>query len=187
MVPLLALGIPGSGTTAIMIAAFLLHGLRPGPLLLTQQKDLAFTIFAGMGLSQFLYCLFGFLAIHFFARLRKLPYPFMATGILAFSAVGANSMGDIAGMKMMFLFAILGFVMERYRFSVAPMILGLVLGPIIEPSLRRALMLSEYNFGETFSRPITAGLLLLSFFIILSPIVMGLRKKIRTPHTAKRD
>jgi len=101
----------------------------------------------------------------------------MAAGILAFSAVGANSMGDIYGMKMMFIFAILGFFMERYSFSVAPMILGLVLGPIIEPSLRRALMLTEYNVWEAFSRPITAGLLLISIFITLSPIIMELRKK----------
>jgi putative tricarboxylic transport membrane protein len=177
MVPLLSLGIPGSGTTAIMIAAFLLQGLRPGPLLMTQQKAFAFTIFAGMGLAQFLFCIFGFITIHFFARLRRLPYPLMAAGILAFSAVGANSMGDIYGMKMMFIFAILGFFMERYSFSVAPMILGLVLGPIIEPSLRRALMLTEYNVWEAFSRPITAGLLLLSIFIILSPIIMEFRKK----------
>jgi putative tricarboxylic transport membrane protein len=177
MVPLLSLGIPGSGTTAIMIAAFLLHGLRPGPLLLTQQKEFAYTIFAGMGLSQFLFCIFGYFTILFFARLRKLPYPYLATGILAFSAVGANSMGDLYGMKIMFFFAILGFIMERYSFSVAPMILGLVLGPIIEPSLRRALMLSEYNVWEAFSRPITAGLLLVSLFITLSPIIMELRKK----------
>jgi putative tricarboxylic transport membrane protein len=183
MVPLLSLGIPGSGTTAIMIAAFLLHGLRPGPLLLLQQKEFTFTIFAGMGLSQLLFCFFGYFTIIFLARLRKLPYPLLATGILAFSAVGANSMGDLYGMKIMFFFAILGFIMERYSFPVAPMILGLVLGPIIEPSLRRALMLTEYNVWEAFSRPITAGLLLVSLFIMLSPIVMELRRK-KAPQTA---
>jgi putative tricarboxylic transport membrane protein len=104
MVPLLSLGIPGSATTAIMLAAFLVHGLRPGPLLMIQQKPLAFTIFAGMALSNILFFFIGMVAIRFFIRLRQVPYPFIAVGIIAFSAVGANAMGDINGMKMMIFF-----------------------------------------------------------------------------------
>ncbi len=177
MVPLLSLGIPGSATTAIMLAAFLMHGLRPGPLLLVQQRPLAFTIFAGMCLANILFFFIGFFAIRFFVRLREIPYPFIAVGILAFSAVGANAMGDISGMKMMFLFAILGFIMEKYNYAVAPMVLGLVLGPIIEPSLRRALLIHEYDLLAVLTRPITGMLLIFSIIVIITPIYWELKRR----------
>jgi len=176
MVPLLSLGIPGSATTAIMLAAFLVHGLRPGPLLMIQQKPLAFTIFAGMALSNVLFFFIGMVAIRFFVRLREVPYPYIAVGIIAFSAVGANAMGDINGMKMMIFFAILGFIMEQFNFAVAPMILGLVLGPIIEPSLRRALMIYEYQLFDVLTRPITAGLLILSVVVTVTPIIWQMKR-----------
>ena len=141
-----------------------------------QQKPLAFTIFAGMALSNILFFFIGMVAIRFFVRLREVPYPFIAVGIIAFSAVGANAMGDINGMKMMIFFAILGFIMERFNFAVAPMILGLVLGPIIEPSFRRALMIHEYQFFEVFLRPITAGLLILSLVVTVTPIIWRMKR-----------
>jgi putative tricarboxylic transport membrane protein len=177
MVPLLSLGIPGSATTAVMLGAFLLHGLRPGPLLLIQQRPLAFTIFAGMMLSNILFFFFGFIAIRFFIQLRRVPYPLIAAGILVFSAVGANAMGDVSGMMMMFLFALLGFVMEKYNYSVAPMILGLVLGPIIEPSFRRALMMQEYDVISILVRPITFGLLIVSIIITATPLLWQYRRR----------
>jgi putative tricarboxylic transport membrane protein len=85
-------------------------------------------------------------------------------------------MGDINGMKMMIFFAILGFIMERFNFAVAPMILGLVLGPIIEPSLRRALMIHEYQFFEVLMRPITVGLLILSIVVTVTPIIWQMKR-----------
>ena len=141
-----------------------------------QQKSLAYTIFAGMALSNILFFFIGMAAIRFFVRLRQVPYPFIAVGIIAFSAVGANAMGDINGMKMMIFFAILGFIMERFNFAVAPMILGLVLGPIIEPSLRRALMIHEYHLYEVLIRPITAGLLILSIVVLITPIIWRIQR-----------
>ncbi|MBW2309105.1 MAG: tripartite tricarboxylate transporter permease [Deltaproteobacteria bacterium] len=177
MVPLLSLGIPGSATTAIMLAAFLMHGLRPGPLLLVQQRPLAFTIFAGMAIANVLFFFIGFFAIRLFVRLREIPYPFLAVGILAFSAVGANAMGAMHGMIMMFLFAILGFIMEKYNYAVAPMVLGLVLGPIIEPSLRKALMIQEYDLIGVLTRPITAMLLVVSIFVLATPIFWELKRR----------
>lgn len=178
MVPLLALGIPGSATTAIMLAAFLVHGLHPGPLLMIKEPDLAYTIFAGMGLSNILFFFIGLVAIRLFVKLKKVPYPYIALGILAFSAVGANAMGDINGMMMMILFAILGFLMERFDYAVAPMILGLVLGPIIEPSFRRSLMIYEYDLLAVLTRPITLGLLILSVIVVITPIFWNYRREI---------
>jgi putative tricarboxylic transport membrane protein len=179
MIPLLALGIPGSATTAIMIGAFLIHGLRPGPLFLMQQKPLAFTIFAGMALSQVIFLVLGFFAVKPFSKLLQLPYPYLAANIFAFSAVGAVAMGDFYGMQLMLVFAVVGFVLEKYGFSVAPMVLGLVLGPIAETSLRRGLLIVDYDVGALLTRPITAAFLALALLSLLWPIagqVMAARK-----------
>lgn len=171
MIPLLALGIPGSATTAIMIGAFLLHGLRPGPLFLMEQRPLAFTIFAGMALSQLVFLMLGFFAVRPFSKLLQLPYPYLAANILGFSAVGAVALGDFYGMQLMLVFALVGFVLEKYGFSVAPMVLGLVLGPIAETSLRRGLLIVDYDWVALLTRPITAAFLILALISILWPIV----------------
>ena len=171
MVPLLALGIPGSATTAIMIGAFYLHGLQIGPMFLAQNKPLAYTIFAGMVLANFIFFVLGFFAIKAFAKVLKIRYPYLAANILAFCGVGAVAMGDVYGMKMMFLFAVLGFFMEKYGYPVAPMVLGLVLGPIAEPALRRALLISDYDVWLVLTRPLTAGFLILSILSLLLPMI----------------
>lgn len=171
MIPLLALGIPGSGTTAIMVGAFLLHGLQLGPLFLQTQRPLAFAIFGGVILANLIFFATGLVAVRLFARLLKVPYPFLAANILAFAAVGAAALGDVYGMKMMFLFAILGFLMESLGFPVAPMVLGYVLGPIAETSLRRALLIADFDLVPLLTRPITAALLLLALASALYPIL----------------
>jgi len=174
MVPLLALGIPGSATTAIMIGAFYLHGLQIGPMFLQQNKPLAYTIFAAMALANVIFFVLGFFAIKAFAKVLELRYPYLAANILAFCAVGATALGDVYGMKMMFIFAILGFFMEKYGFPVAPMVLGLVLGPIAEPGLRRALLIADYDVWLVLTRPITAFFLILSIFSLLTPVLRNL-------------
>jgi putative tricarboxylic transport membrane protein len=173
MVPLLALGIPGSATTAIMVGAFYLHGLQPGPMFLQQNRPLAYTIFAGMALANVIFFVLGFFAIKAFAKLLRIRYPYLAANILAFCAVGATAMGDLYGVRMMFLFAILGFFMEKYGFPVAPMVLGLVLGPIAEPGLRRALLIADYDVWLVLTRPLTAFFLILSVVSLLTPVIRG--------------
>jgi putative tricarboxylic transport membrane protein len=175
MIPLLALGIPGSATTAIMVGAFLLHGLNLGPLFLQQQRPLAFAIFAGVVLANLIFFAAGLLAVQPFARLLRLPYPFLAANILAFAAVGAAALGDVYGMKVMFLFAILGFLMESLGFPVAPTVLGFVLGPIAEASLRRALLIADFDLVAILMRPITAALLLLALASAVYPLLRNWR------------
>ena len=184
MVPLLALGIPGSATTAIMIGAFYLHGLQIGPLFLQQHKPLAYTIFAGMALANIIFFILGFFAIKAFTKVLNLKYPYLAANILAFCGVGATAMGDVYGMRMMFLFAILGFFMEKYGYPVAPMVLGLVLGPIAEPALRRALLIADYDVWLVLTRPLTAGFLILSIISLLMPLLRRLFSKGKKSVTA---
>lgn len=175
MIPLLALGIPGSATTAIMVGAFLLHGLRLGPLFLQQQRPLAFAIFAGVVLANLIFFAAGLLAVRPFARLLRLPYPLVAANILAFAAVGSAALGDVYGMKVMILFAVLGLFMESLGFPVAPMVLGYVLGPIAEASLRRALLIADFDLVAVLTRPITGALLVLALASAVYPLLRGRR------------
>jgi len=135
-----------------------------------------FAVFAAMALSNVFFFFMAFPAIRLFAHLKRIPYALLEVGILVFSAVGANALGDLNGMVMMFLFAILGFIMEKYHYAIAPMVLGLVLGPIIEPAFRRALMMQEYDLIGIVTRPVTGMLLIVSILMILVPILLQLRK-----------
>ena len=169
MIPLLSLGIPGSGTTAVLIGAFLIHGLKVGPLLFINNSDLVYSIFGGMFIANFVVVLGGLFAVRFFVKLVKIPYPIMATSIMSFCIIGSLALGDVNGVLLMFVFAVVGFFMGHYKYPTTPVILGLVLGPILETSLRRALMMTEYNFIDLLTRPITAVLLGLALISLLAP------------------
>lgn len=169
MIPLLSLGIPGSATTAVLIGAFLIHGLKVGPLLMVNNSELVYTIFGGMFFSNFLIILGGALAVKFFVKLIKIPYTVMSTSIISFCIVGALSLGDYHGVIVMFIFAIIGFFLNKYGYPSAPVVLGLVLGPILEDSMRRALMISNNNIGKIITRPITASILIIAVISLLTP------------------
>lgn len=169
LVPLLSLGIPGSATTAVMLGAFLIHGLKPGPLFMVQQQQLAYTIFVGLIVASILMLPVALQMIKPFLFFFNVSYPVLAAGILGFCVAGARGMGDLNGVLIMFVFGVFGFLLERNGFPVAPLVLGLVLGPIIESSFRRALIIGGYNPSFLICRPITATLLLLSVLLIVIP------------------
>jgi len=187
MIPLLSLGIPGSAITAIILGAFMLHGLRPGPLFMIQQKELAFTIFAGVFISQLVFFSLAFVAIVPFMKLRSLPGPLLVVFILSFAVVGTVAMGGPSAMPIMVSLGIFGYILERYGFPLAPLVFGLVLGPIIEKSLRRALMIAEYNIIEVLTRPITLGLLLGTVFFVLFPLLQQFSKKNKVKNETNRS
>lgn len=175
MIPLLALGIPGSGTTAVLMGAFLVHNLVPGPLLFVQQPDLVSGLLVGITLSNILILLFALLFVRLFARLMLVPYPILATGILSISVTGALAFGDTNMVMIMLCFAVLGMVLEALEYPLAPIVLGLVLGPIVETSLRRALLISDYDPWVFFERPISAALLAVAALFFVAPIVRAFR------------
>jgi len=170
MIPLLALGIPGSGTTAVLMGAFLIHNLDPGPLLFQKNQDVVYGLFAGITVTNLLVLLFAALFIRLFARLAYLPYPILATGILSIAVIGSLSFGDVNAVAIMLCFAVLGLILEATGYPLAPVVLGLVLGPIVEISLRRALLMTNFDFLALLTRPITAGLLLVALGFLLAPL-----------------
>ena len=170
MVPLLTLGIPGSAGTAIMLGAFLIHGLQPGPLLFVQQPKLVYSIFVGMFLANLSIIIFAKLFIRYFSKVIELPYNILGPGIIIFCVVGTfalrNNFGDV---WIMMIFAIIGFFMERHDYPLAPIILGIVLGPIAEENLRQAMIISDNNPLALVSSPLSAILIGLSIFSLFSP------------------
>jgi len=170
MVPLLTLSIPGSAGTAIMLGAFLIHGLQPGPLLFMQQPKLVYSIFVGMFLANLSIIIFAKLFIRYFSKVIELPYNILGPGIIIFCVVGTfalrNNFGDV---WIMMIFAILGFFMERYDYPLAPIILGIVLGPIAEENLRQAMIISDNNPLALVSSPLSAILIGLSILSLFSP------------------
>lgn len=177
MVPMLALGIPGSATTAVILGAFMLHGLTPGPLFLINERPLFFIIVVGMMLASILIIPLGFWMANIYLYFSKISYPILAVGILVFTGVGARTTGDYYGMIVMYILGLVGFVLESNMFKVGPMVLGIVLGPLAESSLRRALIISGGNWLPIITRPITAFLLILALISLSIPLMQSLKKK----------
>lgn len=171
MIPLLSLGIPGDSVTAVMIGAFVIHGLQPGPLLFTEQRPLVHGVFALVLLAHLLVFAFGSIGARLFLRVVAVDRRLLAPAILLLSVVGAYAIrSNMADVWLMFGFGALGYAMQRGRFPVAPLILALILGPIAEENYRRALVMSDGQLLIFIQRPIAAVLLLLAVAAILIPL-----------------
>jgi putative tricarboxylic transport membrane protein len=171
MIPLLSLGIPGSSTAAILLGALTLHGLTPGPSLFMKNINIDYGIFGAMFLANIALVIFGLLGIRVFALVTKIPYKILGPIILLISILGCYSVtNQIIGVWLLFVFGVLGYILQKFNFPLAPMILGLILGPIIEINFRRAFYLSG-SLGEILTRPITASIFILIFiFIVVMPV-----------------
>jgi len=172
-VPLLTLGIPGSATTAVILAAFILHGIRPGPSLISQQGPLVYTIFAALLLANVAILLMNKPVVRLFLQVRHIPRELLLSLIVIFTVVGAFATRNImADLWTMFLFGVAAYYLEKYNYSVAPMVIGLVLGPLAEPSLRRSLTKAGGDWMVFFQRPVSALMITLAVFTFFIPLIM---------------
>ncbi len=178
MVPLLTLGIPGSATTAVIIGGFMVHGLQPGPMLFLNQPDLMYSIFLAMYVSNVFMLFAGVIVAKLFSNFRKIRYSILGPCIFVFATVGAfgigNSMSDV---WIMFAFGLLGYVMKKYDYSVAPLIIALVLGGLAEESLRRGMRMEDYDLIAFLSRPISGTILAVALATFLYTLYSRLRHK----------
>src|SRR5687768_1137858 len=141
MVPTLALGIPGSGTTAIILAGLIVQGVRPGPHLFTEQPLLLYAVFSSMFAANLIYLFLGLFAAKLFARITRIPDAILWPAVLVFAVIGAygpnQSLFDV---WVMLVFGVIGFLMRRFDFSPAPVVMGLVLGKMVEETLKQSLL-----------------------------------------------
>lgn len=170
MVPLLTLGIPGSASTAVLLAAFLLWGLRPGPLLMTQNPEFAWGLIASMYLGNVALLALNIFCIPLFVRMVRLPYRILAPAVILLCTIGTYSVhASMVETWFMLAAGVIGFFMKLLGFSPAALVLALVLGPLAEEALRQTLTISRGSFSIFIDRPtslwiigITGALLLLA-------------------------
>lgn len=173
LVPMITLGIPGDAVTAVLIGALLLHGLRPGPSLFIEHKEIVSSIFILFFLGNILFLVFGLLGVRFFVLALRTPPKILFPTVMAFCVIGSyavrNSPSDVLTLVV---FGIVGYAMRKVKMSPAPMVLGFILGPLIEDNLRRALVISDGKVMSFFARPISATLLILTVLLLLSPYIL---------------
>ena len=170
MIHLLTLGIPGSAATAVMMGAFLIHGIQPGPLLFTRQPEQVYTLFAGMILVNVLMVLFGFLAALCFATLMRVPAPILNTLIVVFCFIGAFALrNDMADVWLTMLFGVLGFLMRRYDLPIPPLVMGVILGPMAEGYFLTSMVAHGNDLTVFVTRPVSAVILALAALLVLAP------------------
>ena len=168
MIPLLSLGIPGDVITAIILGAFMIHGLTPGPILFQENMNLIYALFCGIMLSSVVLFGTGKLAIRYFSRIADVPKQILFPIVLMFCIYGAyavnNSTFDIA---VMLVFGLVGFIFNRTGFAAAPFLIGFILGPMLEDNFRRSLLISNHSFDVFVRSPIDW------FFIALTLLSLG--------------
>ena len=178
MVPLLALGIPGSATTAVMLVAFQMYGLRPGPLLFAEQGDLVWGLIASLYIANVLLLILNLPLVRIWVKLLDVPKPVLYTAILVFSMLGvyADTQNSFS-MILLLVLGVIGFLFRKVDVPLAPVVLGAVLGPMLEQEFRRALAISVNDYTVFFTRPISAVLLALVAISFLVPFINALLKR----------
>jgi putative tricarboxylic transport membrane protein len=178
MIPLLTLGIPGSGATAVMMGAFLLHGIQPGPLLFAKSPESVYTIFAGMLVCNLIMILAGLITAKFFSELMRVPENILSAFIISFCLLGAFALrNDMSDVWFMVIFGIIGYFMRRFDIPSSPMILGLILGPLAERYFLTSIISAGNDFTIFFRRPASGTIMVISLALLIMPFIRGLIKK----------
>jgi putative tricarboxylic transport membrane protein len=181
-IPLLSLGIPTSAIMALFMGALMIHGIQPGPLFIAKYPELFWGFVASMYVGNAMLLVLNLPLIGIWVRLLKTPYVILFPLILLFCLIGVYSLNtNVAEIIIMLIFGIVGFLFRRVGFEGAPFILAMVLGPIMETSLRQSLLISRGNFSIFFTRPICAVLMVLTAAFLISPLVTGKNKATKLP------
>lgn len=180
LVPMLTLGVPGDATAAVLIGALTIKGLQPGPLLFTENMDIVNSIFAGAFLANVLFLVFGLLGIRLFVKVIQIKPYVLSPIIFILCVIGSYALrNNLFDTGCMLVIALIGYFLTYLKIPIAPIVLALILGPMLESNLRRSLLMSSGSFGIFVTRPICIVFLLLSAVSLLWPL---LRKRMMKNH-----
>jgi putative tricarboxylic transport membrane protein len=172
MIPLFSLGIPGSGTTAILLGALILYGLDPGPLLFEENPDIVWPIIASMYIGNVMLLVLNLPLVPLFASVLRIPYHLLYPGILIVSIVGVysvrNSLFDVV---LLAVFGLVGYIMRKADVPAAPLVLAFVLGPLAERAVRQALIISQNDWSIFLTRPVALAFLVLALLLCTGALV----------------
>ena len=177
-IPLMTLGIPPNAVMALLLSAFIIHGLQPGPLMIANNPGLFFGIVASMYIGNVMLLVLNLPLIGIWVRLLKVPYNVLFPLILLFTIIGVYASGNnVFDIYVMLFFGVFSYVIRKFGFEPAPMVLAFVLGPLLENNLRKALIISGGDLSTFVLRPISGVCLLLALVILLSPLLPSMRRK----------
>ncbi|MBZ6076183.1 tripartite tricarboxylate transporter permease [Microvirga puerhi] len=176
-IPLLTLGIPPNAVMALMVGAMTIHGIVPGPQVMTRNPDLFWGMIASMWIGNLMLLIINLPMVGMWVRLLKVPYHLMFPAILMFCCIGIYSINSLPT-DVMFIgvFGLLGYLLIKFGFEPAPLLLGFVLGKLLEENLRRALILSRGSLETFIDRPVSAGLLLVAIVLLALALLPSIRK-----------
>jgi putative tricarboxylic transport membrane protein len=178
MIPLLGLGIPGSATSAVLIGAFTLHGIEPGPMIFRAHAEIVWALFASLFLANLCVFILGFIGVPLFARVTLIPRKYLIAAIIALCFVGSYANGaNIVSVYTTLGFGIAGFFLKRAGVPLPPIVLGLVLGPLLEVNLRQALVISNGNWLVLVQSPIALVLYGLGAASVIGPWLLSRRRR----------
>lgn len=177
LIPLFTLGIPASPTIAVIMGAFLMHGLIPGPLLFKEHPDVAWGVIASFYVGNVILLILNLPLIGIWVKILKIPYGILCGVILAFMVLGAYSVSNSAfDVGVMTLFGVIGYLLRKLEFPLAPVVLTLILGPLMERSLRQSLEISQGSLGVFLKSPIAVVFLALAAAILIAPFFNFFRR-----------
>ncbi|MEH7123395.1 tripartite tricarboxylate transporter permease [Bacillus sp. JJ1773] len=179
-VPLLSLGIPGSGTTAVMLGALIVLGVQPGPLLMNDHPDVFWGVIASMYIGNIILLILNLPLIPYISKILKIPRPLLISLVIVFCLIGVFGISySTFDLYLLVLFGIIGFFMASLKFPAAPMLLAFILGGMMEQSLRQSLTISNGSLLIFAERPIACTLLVIAFLSFIVPIFRNRKKKKR--------
>jgi len=177
-IPLLSLGIPANAVMALLLGAFIIHGVQPGPMLMKEHPQLFWGAVTSMYMGNAMLLILNLPLIGLWVRILKVPYPILFPLILLFCLIGCYSLNNsVTEVLLMVLFGLIGYAFKKFQYEAAPLVLALVLGPMMENSLRQALLMSAGSPVIFFERPISAILMGTAIFLLIFPLIPKFQKK----------
>jgi len=177
-IPLMTLGIPPNVVMALLLGAFVIHGLQPGPLMMSQNPRIFWGIVASMYVGNVMLLVLNMPLIGMWVQVLKAPYRILFPLILMFCIVGVFASGNaVFDVFVMVASGVIGYLMRKFGYEAAPLVLAFVLGPMLENNLRKSLILSEGGFDIFVTRPISLGCLVLAAFLLFGPMLPALRRR----------
>jgi TctA family transporter len=177
-IPMLTLGLPASGVMALMLGALTIQGIQPGPQVMTQKPELFWGLIASMWIGNLMLVVLNLPLVGLWVRLLKVPYRLLFPAIMAFSAIGVYSVNNSPfEIYLTALFGILGFIWMKLGFNLAPMLLGFVLGPMLEENLRRSMLTSRGDPTVFFTRPLSLAFIIATILILIVMVAPAVRRR----------
>jgi TctA family transporter len=185
-IPTLTIGIPGSATMSIMLGALMIHGITPGPLLVSDHPTIFWGLIASFWIGNFFLLILNIPLIGLWVRVLQFPYKYIYPVVIALICIGVFSMrNSVFDVWLVVIFGALGYLLQRVGYSAAPLILGFVLGPMLEENLRRAMLLARGDPMRLIGDPLTGSILALSALMLIWAMLGGVRQLIRARRAAK--